>query len=164
MIALAEWLGATSLATFLAESPLAFPVFEVLHVLAISLVLGAVFIFDLRLLGWAWRNFPAARLLETLRPIAVVGFVLAVGSGFFMFASQPVTYLNSTVFQVKLLLLLAAGANFLLFHTALARSAVRWDGAGGAVPLPARLSALVSLAMWAAILLAGRFVGFFLQI
>lgn len=164
MSGFADWLGATGLATFLAENPLAFPVLEILHVLAISLVLGAVFIFDLRLLNWGWRAFPAGQLLDTLRPFALTGFVLAVGSGFFLFASQPVSYLASSIFQLKLLLLLAAGANFLLFHAALGRSAPGWDTAGGAIPVPARLSALASLAIWTAILLAGRFVGFFLQV
>lgn len=162
MIALANWLAGTGLSQFLAGNALAFPVLEIAHVLAISLVLGTIFIFDLRLIGWSWRAWPAARLLETLRPFAVAGFAGAVLSGVLLFASQPVSYANNLPFRIKLVLLGLAGVNLVLFHAGLGRSAARWDAAA-AVPLPARASALLSLLLWLAILLAGRFIGFFLQ-
>jgi len=161
MIDLANWLAATGLSQFLAGNALAFPVLELIHVLAISLVLGTIFIFDLRLIGWSWRTWPAANLLETLRPFAVAGFIGAVFSGALLFASQPVSYVNNLPFRIKLVLLGLAGINLVLFHGGLARSAERWDAAV-AIPLPARASALVSLLLWIAILLAGRFIGFFL--
>ncbi|MDB5712955.1 MAG: hypothetical protein JWO15_352 [Sphingomonadales bacterium] len=162
MIEFANWLTATSLSRFLAGNALAFPLLEIAHVLAISLVLGTVFIFDLRLIGWSWRDWAAASLLNSLRPFALFGFLGAVLSGFLMFASQPVSYTNNVPFQIKLVLLGLAGLNLIVFHSGLGRSVEDWD-AQNAVPLSARISALFSLLLWISILLAGRFVGFFLQ-
>lgn len=161
MTPLANWLADTSLSRFLAGNAVAFPIIEIAHVLAISLVLGTVFIFDLRLVGWAWREWPAMRLLATLRPFTLIGFAGAAVTGALMFAAQPVSYAGNLPFQVKIVLLGLAGLNVLLFHGVLARSLER--SRSQTIPAPARLSAFVSLLLWIAILFAGRFIGFFLQ-
>ncbi len=155
------WLAATSLSQGLARNALAFPVLETLHVLAMSLVLGTVIIFDARLLALGWRDWPAGHLLTTLRKLALSGFVLAALSGVALFLSQPETYAHNLPFLVKLGLLGAAGVNLVLFETVYGRAVAGWH-IGAAIPLGARVLAVVSLALWAGILVAGRFIGFFL--
>ncbi len=167
---LIAWLAATGLSRFIAGHALAFPLLEVLHVLAIALVLGTVFIFDLRLLGWGWRPFPAAGLLASLRPLALLGFAGAVFSGLLLFVSQPATYLANTAFQVKLVLLVLAGVNALWFIRRVEPAVARWEATAAAhnaaaprLPWWPRLSAAASLLGWTVVLVAGRFVGFTLQ-
>jgi len=56
MTGLLAWLAQTAPAQWLAHNPLAFPLLETVHVLAISLVLGTATIFDIRLLGLGWQG------------------------------------------------------------------------------------------------------------
>ena len=56
--ALMKWLEASSLAVFIHQTKWAFTAIEVVHVIAISLVIGSIAIVDLRLLGIASTKRP----------------------------------------------------------------------------------------------------------
>lgn len=155
------WLARTPLSQTLAANAVAFPLLETIHVLAISLVLGLVTIFDIRLLGLGWQGWPTGPLLIALRRWTLAGFALAAFSGIAMALSQPMTYAHNLPFLVKLALLGAAGANLILFDRIYGRAAPLW-GAEIAIPVGARVQAVVSLALWMSVLVAGRFIGFFL--
>ncbi|MGX7895949.1 DUF6644 family protein [Tsuneonella sp. HG222] len=158
----AGWAGAleqTGLAQAIQESLTAFPLLEVAHVWAIALVVGSIFLFDLRLLGVASKSYPLDRLMRTVLPVTVGAFVFAVLTDFLMFVSRATSYLGNPVFLIKLGLLLAAGVNMALFHAWSHRRVAGWS-VGQHVPPAARLAGLCSLVLWSAILTAGRFVGF----
>jgi len=157
----AEWLGNSALSNYIQEDPTAFPILEVLHVVAIALVVGSIFIVDLRLLNLCSKTYRVSRLLKAVLPMTGIAFTFAVITGFLMFASQPVRYLHTTPFLLKMGLLVLAGANMLLFHAWTHRGITKWDD-GDAIPRAARVAGLVSLILWVAILFAGRFVGFLL--
>lgn len=162
MSGIIAWLAQTPLSQGLAQNALAFPVLEVVHVLAISLVLGLVTIFDIRLLGLGWRDWPANALLVSLRKVTLIGFALAALSGGALFLSQPQTYAQNAPFLIKLSLLAAAGVNLLAFEGLYGRKATAWTQ-GAIVPRGARLSALLSLTLWGGVLVSGRLIGFFLM-
>lgn len=153
----------SALSHFLSSNPVAFPTLEVLHVLAISLVLGTVFLFDVRLVGAGWKDWPARRLQAQLLPLTLGGFGAAAITGGLLFLSQPAIYAVTTPFLIKLGLLGAAGLNAGVFHWWLARLLPDGAGQGGlALPLPlaVRLSAGLSLVLWSGVLIAGRIIGF----
>lgn len=153
---LIDALQASALTAFLSGNAYAFPLLEIAHVLAISLVLGTIFIVDLRLTGLGWKKWDARRLLDDLLPVTLWGFGLAAVSGALLFASQPQAYLAAWPFQIKLALLLLAGLNAGAFHHFVARRLP----AGTEAALPARVSGAASLLLWSLILVAGRFIGF----
>ena len=63
------------------------------------------------------------------------------------------------MFQVKLLILLLAGINMLVFELITARGAQEWEMK--AVPPPAaRFAGAISLACWVLIVISGRWTGF----
>jgi hypothetical protein len=76
-------------------------------------------------------------------------------TGALLFFSQPLKCYNSLFFRIKMTLLLLAGVNALVFHLTMYRSMADWDQ----MPVPslrARLAGWLSLALWVAIITAGR--------
>ncbi|MDT4884682.1 hypothetical protein FQZ97_1208500 [compost metagenome] len=106
---------------------------------------------DLRVLG-AWRSMPAANVVGYLRPVAIAALVVAVITGLLLFSVRPFEYLENPAFRVKLVLLAIAVLNAVGFSLLQSRVDLR--------SLPLRALALVSLLVWPAALLAGRFIGF----
>ena len=69
LTALLEWLQASSLAVFIHQRAWAFTTIELVHVAAISLVIGTIAIVDLRLLGFASAKRPFTELARA--PVAL---------------------------------------------------------------------------------------------
>jgi uncharacterized protein DUF6644 len=147
--AVAEWMRDTNPAMQVVEST---------HVLAAVLVLGTVLIADLRLLGLADSRRAFSRVgTETLR-LTWVAFGVAVVTGSLMFTTSAHTYFGNAAFQLKGLALLAAGLNMALFQLLTARGIAAWDV--GTPPRAARVAGILSLLLWAAVVLLGRWIGF----
>lgn len=135
-----------------------YPAVETVHLLGLAALVGCAVAFDLRLLGVS-RHLPARAAARHLLWCARGGFVLAAISGFLLFTSDPVTLAANPAFRWKLALIAVAGLNALRFHIGPFRTADDW-GQGGAVPLSARIAAVVSLGAWAAAVTAGRLIAY----
>ncbi len=154
-----DWIADSALGRYMAESPTAFPIAEMVHVLAIATVIGVIAIVDLRLIGWASTGYRVSRLTRTLLPITWAGFAIAVLSGVLMFSSQPHVYFDNLAFRLKLLALLGAGLNMLAFHFLTWRAIDAWDDAP-AGPVAVRAAGAISLALWVLVVFLGRWIGF----
>lgn len=148
----------SGLATTIRNSAYLFPSLEAVHVIALSMVLGTIMVVDLRLLGLASRQRSATRVSVELLYWTWAGFALAALSGFIMFTTNARVYAHNTAFLVKMGLLVLAGLNMLIFHVTSARSMARWDRQ--AAPPMGKAGAALSLALWIAIVFAGRVIGF----
>jgi hypothetical protein len=144
------------------QSDLLFPWIESVHVLAIVLVVGTVFIVDLRLLGLASRGRPVTQLAREVLPYTWAAYGLAACTGFLLFSSSAVSYVNDLPFRLKMLTMAMAGVNMLVFHFVSYRGVARWDRSARP-PLGARTAAGISMACWVAIVVFGRWVGFSLN-
>ena len=147
--AVAEWMRDTNPAMQVVEST---------HVLAAVLVLGTVLIADLRLLGITDSQRAFTRIGRETLPLTWAAFAVAVVTGSLMFTTSAQTYFGNAAFQLKALALLAAGLNMLLFQVLTARGIAAWDA--GKPPRAARIAGVVSLVLWAAVVLLGRWIGF----
>lgn len=153
-----EQLHAWPVAQFVRESVWAYPALETLHVLGLGLVFGSILAFDLRLFGWH-RDLSVSRLGQHLLPWVWAGFALNLGSGVLLFLSDAIEFAGNTSFRVKMLLLLLAGFNALWFQTRIARSMPAWDRDAD-TPAAAKAAAALSLALWLAIVTAGRLMAY----
>jgi hypothetical protein len=149
------WLQNTPWGTAIRESTLVFPIIETIHVLALSLSVGTVALFDLRLLGLSFRREPVSQVMSQIMPWSTAGFVVMFVTGGLLFWSQALKAYGSVYFRIKLVLLLLAGVNALVFQLTLYRSMATWDKAE-VTPLRARLAGGLSLALWIGIIAAGR--------
>jgi hypothetical protein len=75
------WLENSSIAQLVRQS--LYPLAQIVHILSFSLLVGAIAIFDLRLLGYA-RRLPIYELAKSNLPLARIGFVFVLISGIFL--------------------------------------------------------------------------------
>jgi hypothetical protein len=127
----------------------------IIHFTGLALLMGAMLVIDITLMGFA-RMIPPGAALKLL-PLAVAGFVLNLLTGIMFFCFDPDRFGLNPAFQVKMLLVLAAGLNALWFTFAEHR-AVSQAPAGARLPLNVRLSASLSLLLWFGVIVAGRMI------
>jgi hypothetical protein len=131
------------------------PLLEIIHFIGLSLLLGAMVIVDLRLAGYL-RQIDI-NSVHRLLPWAAIGFVLNLVSGFLFFFGDPGRYSINIGFQVKMVLVLIAGLNVLIFAWKINPVIRNWDPHGDTTGL-AKSIAWVSLAAWTGVLLLGRLI------
>ncbi len=149
----------SSIADAIRENDLLFPSIESIHVVAICLVVGSIFVLDLRLLGFASLDRPVGRLTSAVLPLTWSAFVVAAGSGFLLFMSHATKYLANGYFIAKMFLIFAAGLNMVVFHAVTARDLPKWE-AQRLPPPRARLAGALSVLFWIAVVTCGRWIGF----
>ena len=160
MQALADILESLNLATLVNAADWVWPVCEIFHFVGMSLLVGTVGLLDLRILGFA-RGIPVASL-ERLVPIGIAGFVINLATGFVFVAGNPIggpiVYLENLAFQIKIVLILIAGANLIAWYaTGIAASASRSAPDADIVPA-AKAVAAISLLMWLGVIVFGRLI------
>jgi hypothetical protein len=155
-VAFLEWLQGTSLAVSVAEDW--FPLVESLHVIAIALVAGTIFIVDSRLVGLTSLRLPFTHVSDSLLPWTWGAFVASTLTGILMFMSNATGYYDNIPFLVKMALLVLAGLNMLFFQIVTFRGVSAWDA--DRPPFAARLAGIVSLSLWCGIIAFGRWIGF----
>jgi hypothetical protein len=154
-----QWLESTSPAIAISESPWLFPGIESVHVLAIALVVGSITMVDLRLLDINLRERPVGELIAEVLPWTWTSFAVAVCSGALLFSSSATKYWGTVPFRAKMLLLVLAGINMLVFHATIHRSVDIW-GRRPPTPRGAKISGGISLALWIGVVTLGRWIGF----
>ena len=154
-----SWLEATPFAMAIAESEWMFPTIETVHVLALTLVIGAIAMLDLRLIGVSRRDMRVMQLSDETLPWVWMAFVVAAITGTLMFVSAATKYYNNVPFRIKMVLLVLAGINMAVFHLGAWRAVHHWDSSFP-TPRGARIAAGLSLFFWIGVVFAGRWVGF----
>jgi hypothetical protein len=152
----ATWLESTPLSMFLqAQDAYAFAAEETLHLIGMTLMLGAIGAFDLRVLGLAKAIPPGA--LHRLIPWGVAGFIINVATGLLFVIAHPHQYLFDPAFRVKVVLIALAGLNVLAFYGTAFRELMETP-AGSDPPLRSRLITGISLTAWVGVLICGGLV------
>ena len=159
---LLEWLQKTPWAVFIHKTPWAFTTIEVVHVFAVSLVIGTIAIVDLRLLGFASTKRPFAELSRQVLPFTWAAFALAVIAGALLFIIRATDYFQSPVFWIKMALIVLAGINMLIFEFKTVRDVQKWN-VDPTPPPRARLAGGISLTCWLLVILFGRLIAFSLM-
>jgi hypothetical protein len=152
---LCQWLNNTSVSVAIRESILLFPMIEGAHLLAIGISAGTIALTDLRLLGLVMKKEPASKVLSSLLPFAIGGFILVFITGGLLFWAEAEKSYRNPWFRVKLIFLALAGLNALLFHLGIYTKMREWDLAS-TPPARARLAGAGSLVLWSIVIWLGR--------
>jgi hypothetical protein len=135
---------------WIVSAPYAYPLLEVLHIVGISLLVGNLVLFELRVWGFGVQ-LPVQALANLALRLSLIGFGVIVASGLLMFAGQPRELMDNTAFAVKMVLVMCAGVNASVFH---ARGGVqRLDGT-------ARLQTALSMGLWLGVIICGRWIAY----
>ena len=134
----------------IATHPIAYPALEVLHIVGIGLLLGNLVLLELRIWGLG-AQLPVLALARLALGLALAGFSIAAASGLLMFATQPMDLLNNRSFLLKMGLLMLAGTNAAWFHA---------RGSLLLMDRTAKLQTLLSVGIWLAVIICGRFIAY----
>ena len=128
---------------------------EITHFIGLTLLMGGLLVVDLHMLGL----FTSLSLTASHKvlPLVLLGFALNLTTGVLFFVGDPMRYSVNVGFQVKMILVLLAGANAFLFHmqdwlkpqSSLAMLLHRVDK---------RIVAGLSLSLWTGVLLLGLLI------
>jgi uncharacterized membrane protein len=132
-----------------------FPAVEGVHIVALTMLLGAIALLDLRLYGVTMRNKPISKLARELAPWTLYSLIIILATGAMLFASEAVKVFSSGPFQIKMILLFSA----MLFQYTVYRKLTN-AGETLASPRWGKLAATVSLILWFGIGWSGRFIAF----
>ena len=154
-----RWLQGTGLAARIRDSLFVFPLLESAHVIGLALVFGTIAVIDLRLLGVASTERSFQRMASDILKWTWAAFALTALTGSLMFTTNAVVYSHNFYFRAKIVLLVLAGINVLVFELTAGRTIHRWDRAPSAPPI-GRAVATLSLVIWIAVIFAGRIIGF----
>jgi hypothetical protein len=159
MAAWEAFIRSTALHKFVqVHEPYLWPLCETLHYLGLSMLLGTVGLFDLRVLGFA-KGVPIATI-HRLIPWGIGGYVVNILTGILFFVGHPDQYFYNDAFRLKVAFMALAGVNVLVFYTSSFRE-VQALGPGANAPLRAKIITGVSLGSWVAVLICGRLLTFF---
>jgi hypothetical protein len=149
-----RWCDSTWLGETIRGSRIYFPIIETFHLLALTILFGAVIVLNLRLCRIMMRNQPVIQVAQDLSPWAMWSLVVILVSGIMLFLSEAMKCYASKPFQVKMLFLFAA----LIFHFTIHRKVTKTDRD------PGLFSGLfvggVNLFLWLGVGLGGRAIGF----
>src|SRR5690606_258667 len=111
------WMESTGLARFILETTWVFPTLETLHFLGLILLIGSIYVVDLRLLGIG--SVALFGAIMRFVPVSLVGFGFNLGTGIMFLFSDPFRYYPNLSFRLKMLAIVIAGLNLLWFKYAL---------------------------------------------
>ena len=159
LLEIAEWLEATGIARWVQESQYGFAIVVAVHILGLTLSVGTLIWFDLRLLGVSMLRIPVSHLYRRLMPWTLTGFAVMFVSGAIILAAYATAAYGNLYFRIKAVALLLAGVNAFVYHRVTERQIARWDEAR--LPsMPARMAGLISIVVWAVVILAGRMMSY----
>ena len=154
MLELFQWVEHSRLSIAIRTSTWGFAIIEMVHLLALALLGGAILALGLRMVGVILQGQPVARVAQGVAPLLLAGLITMVCSGALLVADGPLRYYANAAFRTKMLLLAVAVACGIPLYRA-----ARQTAGPGAPPLWLRWAAGLSLALWLAIGLAGRAIG-----
>jgi hypothetical protein len=146
----------TPVAETVRAAPRLYPGLESAHIVGIAILVGAAAMFDLRLLGAA-KQVPVASAARQLLPWTWAGLGVVAVTGLLMFSANASGLAENPALQLKLALIALAGLNALAFQLGPYRSIAKWTGR---IPARAKVSAVASLLVWAAIIACGRLIAY----
>jgi hypothetical protein len=101
LYAFLAWLQGSAVGHAMRESGVwTYGVVNLIHILGVASLFGALLVLDLRLLG-LWRKVAIAAISEPTVPIATIGFFVAVSSGVCLLATKATEYVDNPFIYIK---------------------------------------------------------------
>jgi hypothetical protein len=146
-----EWLQQTYLGETIRHSAALIALLEIVHLIGLTLLMGTILMVDLSLLGRGIRGQPPTRVARELNFFTVMGLTILLVSGPLILCSEAVRCYKTPAFWIKMALLAMA----ITFHFTIHRRATEEEHA------QSRTIAILSLALWTGVALAGKGIAIF---
>ena len=159
MLSVCEWLENTPVGVSVRESMYGFPILVAIHVLGLTVSVGTLIWFDLRLAGVSMPHCPISSMYRRLMPWTLVGFGVMFVSGALLFTGFATRAYGSVYFRIKLTAIVLAGINALFYHLVTERGIARWN-AGVPTPTPVKFAGVISIVVWTIVIMSGRMMSY----
>jgi hypothetical protein len=156
----AEWLSTTFPSVLIQQNnSWAIPAIQSIHIVGIGVVLGSVFMIDLRILGLAGMDQTLGQTTRRFGPWLTGSLWLLLITGLLMVIGEPVRELVTISFWLKMFLVIAGTLIAFFFQRTLRKHERMWEEA-----LASRASvkalAIVTFLIWAGIIVLGRLIAY----
>jgi len=156
LLAFSQWCYDLAISQAFRDSTYLFALTQALHVLAVTVFVGAIVIGDLRLLGWGPVGQSRASIVRSAQRILLWSGLVVLMTGNPQFTANSLTYHRSPLFVFKMYLLAAA-----LVFTATLRWRVAIADEGRLPAWVPRALGAVSLALWLGVTISGRLITYY---
>jgi len=154
------WIEGSALGHLMRESGVwTYGCVNLVHILGVASLFGAVLVLDLRLLG-LWRKVALPAISQPTVPVAATGFIIAVISGVCLLATKATEYVDNPFLYIKFP---AIGLG--LVNVVALSSLSAWKQHKVRAPSSRERSKLaliggISLSCWLTAIAAGRMIGY----
>jgi hypothetical protein len=132
---------------------------NLIHILGVASLFGAVLVLDLRLLG-LWRGVQLASIARPTIPVATIGFVVAATSGICLITTNGSEYVGNPFLLIKFPAILVGLINVALLSLLPAWKARDTRALTAREQRQMSVFGAVSLVSWLTAVSAGRLIGY----
>jgi len=148
------WISGSPLADWVVSSRYIWPTLESIHFVSLCVLFGSLLVIDLRLIGFYRER--CAPMVNLLIRLSLAAFAVNLATGVLFFFGNTFKYVNNTAFEIKLVLILVAGANALYYKLRLSHIVDSEEVSLSSVGVGA-----LSLLLWAGVIVCGRMITFY---
>jgi hypothetical protein len=154
------WLQGSALGHAMRESGVwTYGVVNLIHILGVASLFGAVLVLDLRLLG-LWRKIALPAISEPTVSVATMGFIVAVLSGVCLLATKATEYVSNPFIYVKFPAIGLGLVNVVVLNSSPAWKQHKLRELSSREQSKLAVIGGVSLFCWLTAITAGRMIGY----
>ncbi len=151
---------ATAFSTALKTASWVVPFLQSIHIIMVGVVFVSILMVSLRVLGRVRADEPLLQVWDRFAPFLWTGVVLMAITGTLLTIAEPVREFMTLSYRIKMILLVVCITSAALFGRSVRRAA-RSSGRNLApAPGSVRFAAVLTLALWLAIIFLGRAIAY----
>ncbi len=152
------WVADSPVSVAIGNSKIITPAVQCVHILAVSVVMSAILMMDLRLLGLVGRDDAMQMSSRRYLPWVWWGLLVLFCSGASLIIGEPRRSLQNPIFLLKMSLLVGSAILTALTQAPFGHDAGFWQAPKHRYA--AKALAVASLILWVAIVLCGRWIAY----
>jgi len=152
----AQWLSETQVSVLIQSHLWVIPAVQSVHIAAIGIVVGSVFMIDLRIFGYTGRDQTLQQTVRRFAPWLWGALAVLLVTGIVMITGEPVRELMSLSFWLKMFQLAVGIILAVAFQRALRQNEDRDISKSFTV----RMLAVLTLLVWFSIIILGRLIAY----
>lgn len=156
---LANWLSQTALSIAIQDHEWVIPTIQSIHIVAIGIAVGSVFMMVLRILEWAGRDQTLTQTTARFGPWLSWALCVLLVTGAVMVVGEPKRELLAFSFWLKMGLVAIGTIVALVFQRSLRRHESHWEDALVSQPAIKAL-AVGTLLIWVCVVVLGRLIAY----
>jgi hypothetical protein len=146
-----EWLTTTSVSQAIQTTSWAIPGIQTVHIICLAILFITALMVTMRVIGRSWHDDSPRVVADRFLPVVWTCLALLLITGALLISAEPGRTLTNKAFYVKVVLIVIAVSLTLIVGAAARR---------GTLNVAHRAMAVVSMFVWAGIIIAGRYIAY----